>query len=71
MRELPQKILVIRLSSIGDIILTSPFLRILRKKVGDNARIDFAIKKEFSELVKSSHHIVLCMNSTPQLDLKD
>ncbi len=57
MRELPQKILVIRLSSIGDIVLTSPLLRIIRKKVGDNARIDFAIKKEFSELVKSSHHI--------------
>ncbi|MDA0987005.1 MAG: glycosyltransferase family 9 protein [Bacteroidetes bacterium] len=57
MRELPQKILVIRLSSIGDIILSSPLLRTLRKKVGNNARIDFVVKKEFAELVKFNHHI--------------
>lgn len=46
-----KKVLIIRFSSIGDIILTSPLLRILRKKLPDT-QIDFLIKKEYAELVK-------------------
>ncbi len=49
--EIPEKILVIRLSSIGDIILASPLLRILREKF-PRSTIDFIVKSEYAELVK-------------------
>ena len=52
----PQKILVIRFSSIGDIVLASPLLRVLRKRFA-SARIDFVIKNEYSELVSDNPNI--------------
>lgn len=55
--NLPSKTLVLRLSSIGDIVLTSPLLRTMRQAAGKNARIDFVVKKEFAELVSSNHHL--------------
>ncbi|MBW7888909.1 MAG: hypothetical protein H3C35_11235, partial [Bacteroidetes bacterium] len=55
--NLPNKTLVLRLSSIGDIVLASPLLRVMRNAVGKNARIDFVVKKEFSELVRHNHHL--------------
>ncbi len=45
-----KKILIIRLSSLGDIILTEPLCRALREKYPD-AEIDFLVKKEFAEIV--------------------
>lgn len=54
---LPDKTLVLRLSSIGDIILSSPLLRVLRKSAGNNARIDFVVRKEYAELVRYNHHL--------------
>lgn len=44
-----QKILIIRLSSLGDIILTEPIARALRAKYPD-AQIDFVVKKEFAPI---------------------
>lgn len=44
------KILVIRFSSIGDIVLTSPVLRCLKQQLPD-AEIDFCTKQKFSWLV--------------------
>jgi heptosyltransferase-2 len=49
----PQKILIIRLSSIGDILLATPLLRALRKKF-PAARLDFVVKAEFAEVLR--HH---------------
>ncbi len=57
MKVLPNKTVVFRLSSIGDIVLASPMLRALRSAVGPKARIDFVVKKEFAELVRSNHHL--------------
>ncbi|MFA6468157.1 MAG: glycosyltransferase family 9 protein [Bacteroidota bacterium] len=54
---LPSKTVVLRLSSIGDIILSSPLLRVLRKAVGNDARIDFVVRKEYAELVRYNHHL--------------
>ena len=45
-----KKILIIRLSSLGDVILTEPLCRALREKHPD-AQIDFLVKKEFAEIV--------------------
>jgi len=54
--RVPEKILVIRFSSVGDIILTSPLLRALRAKF-PGARIDVLVKSEYAELVKFNPHI--------------
>ena len=54
---LPSKTVVLRLSSIGDIILSSPLLRVLRKAVGNDARVDFVVRKEYAELVRYNHHL--------------
>ena len=51
--QAPEKILIIRLSSIGDIVLTTPVIRILKQKF-PGSRIDFVIKKQFAELLV--HH---------------
>jgi len=56
-RTLPTKTVVFRLSSIGDIVLASPLLRVMRASAGPKARIDFVVKKEYAELVKFSHHL--------------
>lgn len=51
-----RKILVVRLSSIGDIILATPLLRSLRVTYPE-ARITFLIKKQFAELLHDSPYI--------------
>ena len=50
------KILIIRLSSIGDIILTTPLLRSTREKF-PLAQIDYLTKKEFTDILKNSREI--------------
>ena len=50
------KILVIRFSSIGDIVLCSPVLRCLRKRFPD-AEIHFLTKKKFTGLLEFNPHI--------------
>ena len=50
------KILVLRFSSIGDIVLTSPVLRCLKKQVAD-AEIHFATKSVFADLVKYNPNV--------------
>jgi len=50
------RFLIIRLSSIGDIILTTPLVRALRKAY-PNALIDYLVKEEFLELLQNNPHI--------------
>lgn len=49
------KILVIRLSSIGDIVLTSPVVRILKKQL--HAEVHFLTKKAFSSWLSYNPYI--------------
>ena len=51
-----KKILVIRFSSIGDIVLTTPVLRCLQSKFPD-AQIDYLTKKEFLPVIEENPHI--------------
>lgn len=51
-----KKILIIRLSSIGDIILTTPLIRALRKRFPE-AIIDFVVKECFLDLVRTNPHL--------------
>ena len=50
------KILVIRFSSIGDIVLTTPVIRCLKNQIGD-AEIHVLTKKKFSGLYKTNPNI--------------
>lgn len=50
------KFLIIRLSSIGDVILTSPLVRQLRERF-PAAQIDFLIRREYAELVRYNPHL--------------
>ncbi len=50
------KFLIIRFSSIGDIVLTSPVVRILKNQVED-AEIHFVTKRKYETLLKSNPNI--------------
>lgn len=56
MERTPNKTLIIRLSSIGDIVLASPLIRLLRKK-NSQAQTDFLVKSEYRELVRYNPHL--------------
>ena len=45
------RILIIRLSSLGDILLTTPVLRSLKKKFPD-LKIDFLLKEQYADVLK-------------------
>lgn len=50
------KILIIRFSSIGDIVLTTPVIRCLKKQVAD-AEIHFLTKKSFEPVLRANPYI--------------
>ncbi|MEN8117340.1 MAG: glycosyltransferase family 9 protein [Bacteroidota bacterium] len=50
------KFLVIRFSSIGDIVLTSPVVRGLKQQV-ENAEVHFAVKQKFAGIITSNPNI--------------
>lgn len=50
------KILIFRLSAIGDIILTSGLVRCLKEQL-PHCQIDFVVKKQFASLVSDNPHI--------------
>ncbi|MCK4641049.1 MAG: hypothetical protein KAU06_06910, partial [Candidatus Marinimicrobia bacterium] len=52
----PQNILIIRLSSLGDIVFLTPVFRVLRNKFPD-ARIDCLTKVEFQPLLQHNPFI--------------
>jgi heptosyltransferase-2 len=51
-----KKILIIRLSSMGDILLTTPLIRSI-KKLNPNIQIDFVIKTEFFDVLKHNPYL--------------
>jgi ADP-heptose:LPS heptosyltransferase len=56
LNELRVKFLVIRLSSIGDIVLTTPVVRCLKKQV-PNAEVHFLTKKQFLPVLKANPYL--------------
>jgi len=64
--EKAPRILILRLSSIGDILLCTPLIRQFRTTYPD-AQIDFIIKKEFSDLLRYNPHL----NTLYEVDKKD
>ena len=49
------KILIIRFSSIGDIVLTTPVVRCLKKQTG--AEIHYLTKKSFEKILLSNPYV--------------
>jgi ADP-heptose:LPS heptosyltransferase len=54
------KILIIRFSAIGDVVLTSPVVRCVRNKF-PNATIHFLVKEKFKAAVERNIHISKCI----------
>lgn len=54
----PSKTLVIRFSSIGDVVLTTPLLRVLRSRF-PKSQIDFVTRQEYAELIRTNPNINL------------
>ena len=50
------KILIIRFSSIGDIVLTTPIIRCLKQQLR-GAVVHFITKKQFEPILKSNPYI--------------
>ncbi|MHC1777667.1 MAG: glycosyltransferase family 9 protein [Lentimicrobium sp.] len=53
---MPKKILIIRFSSIGDIVLTSPVIRCLHEQIKD-VEIHYLAKRKFSAIVENNPYI--------------
>jgi heptosyltransferase-2 len=51
-----KSILIIRLSSLGDILLTTPLLRTINKKFPD-IKIDFILKEQYKEILQFNPYI--------------
>lgn len=51
-----KKLLIVRLSSLGDILLTTPLIRTIKKKYPD-IETDFLLRKEYYDLLKLNPYI--------------
>ena len=61
MRERPDSILIIKLSAIGDVIHSLPFLEVLRQNFPD-ARIDWLVEEEAGRIIEgheSIDHVII------------
>jgi ADP-heptose:LPS heptosyltransferase len=69
----PTRILVIRFSSIGDIVLTTPVLRRLKQQMDGEVEIHFLTKKKFAGLLEANPYIhkVHTMEKTVQEPLTE
>ena len=50
-----KRILIIKLGAMGDVIRTTPLLKNVRKKYGDDIQITWLVNKESSELIKNEY----------------
>jgi len=51
------KLLIIRFSSIGDIVLITPLLRAIKKQTATPVEIHFLTKKNFAGVLEANPHI--------------
>jgi lipopolysaccharide heptosyltransferase II len=68
--EHASKILVIRLSSFGDILLTTPIFRAIKQN-NPNCQIDFLCKESFAPILKFNPNISSHYNLNPENDISD
>ena len=51
------KVLIIRFSSIGDIVLTTPIIRCLKEQLHGDSEIHYLTKKKFAPLLDGNPHL--------------
>jgi len=51
-----QSILILRFSSLGDIVMTTPMIRALRRQF-PYARIDMVVREDFIDIIKNNPHL--------------
>lgn len=51
------KILIIRFSSIGDIVLTTPVIRCIKNQVDGDVELHYLVKKEYYSLLEHNPHL--------------
>jgi len=56
MQDVLHKTLIIRLSSVGDVVLSSPLVRSLRGRFPD-CRIDYVVKSAYADLVRHNPYV--------------
>ncbi|MCD6166877.1 lipopolysaccharide heptosyltransferase II [bacterium] len=63
----PKRILIVRFGAIGDLVLTSHFVRVLRKRFPE-AQIDFLVKSRFKTLVLYNPNLnqIFSLSETPK-----
>ncbi|MFM8438772.1 MAG: glycosyltransferase family 9 protein, partial [Candidatus Kapaibacterium sp.] len=54
--ETPSSVLVIRLSSLGDVVLATPIVRAVRTRFPD-ARIDVAVAREYADVWHGNRNV--------------
>lgn len=54
--QTPRNILIIRFGSLGDVLLTTPFIRVLRNRLPE-AHIQFLVKHQYAELLRDNPHL--------------
>jgi len=65
----PKKILMIRFGAMGDVLLTTPAVRCLRRKF-PHAKIDFLVKSEYAPLLRGNPHLDVVVPFDPKAGLK-
>ncbi|MFI5144613.1 MAG: glycosyltransferase family 9 protein [Ignavibacteria bacterium] len=65
-----KKILILRFSSLGDIILTTPLLKILRTNFPE-AQIDYCTKKSYSDLLKYNPAVSNVLEVSDDMDFAE
>jgi len=53
----PTRILIVRFSSIGDIVLTTPIVRALKTQLEGEVQIDYITKKQFASILEPNPYI--------------
>ena len=52
-----KRILVLRFSSIGDIVLTTPVVRCIKAQLGDDWVVDFLVKDNYKSILEANPHL--------------
>ena len=66
----PERNLIIRLSAMGDVLLTTPLLRILKKHY-QKMDIHFCVKKQFALLIETNPSVQSVISFSPGGGLKE
>jgi heptosyltransferase-2 len=66
----PDKILIIRFSSLGDIILTTPFLKVLRHHY-PNSQIDYLTKSSYTDIIRFNPNVNNVISVDDSLEFKE